>query len=483
MNRRRLTLDRRRFLTAVGATGLTMSFLRALPSYAAGTDKRYLILLFTPNGVVRHLWGADSTGTNPGDFTLRPWLAPLAPFKDKLVVIHGLANKAANGGSHGPGMVTLWTGDTITSDGTFASGISIDQAIAAQLNAGTPFPSIALRARSPLDYTAKDPQSRMIYSGPNSPVDPREDVLAALSDLFVGIPAAGSTTPPPVDPAITRRDEIRKRLYGRLDAELGRINPKLCSDDQHQLEALREGWAALTASLGRSGPGTGAISTCSQPAGLTGSTDYRTTIKENIDLLVMALACDLTRVASLQFSAARSPMVFDWLGHTLDHHSISHTAPQPSSLGPNLNMGQSDPEHPTADQLATYAVPIQQMTDINLFYAQQVAYLAQQLAAFQVDSTTTLLDQCIICWGNELDNGSNHDHFAMPFVLIGGGNGHLKTNQLVEFPLADPYKPLSNAQYAHNDLLVTLAQAMGVTSITTFGDASLNRGAITSILA
>jgi hypothetical protein len=430
---------------------------------------------------VRHLWGADSTGTNPGDFTLRPWLAPFAPYKDKLVVVHGLANKAANGGSHGPGMATLWTGVTQTQDGTLAQGISIDQAIAAQLNAGTPYPSLTLRARSPLDYESKDTESRMIYSGPGQPIDPRENALTAVDELFVGIPEVGSTTPPPVDPAITRRDEIRKRLYGRLDGELARINPKLCSDDQHQLQALRDGWAALSANLGKSGPGTGAISTCGKPTGITGAKDYRTAIKEQMDLLTMALACDLTRVASLQMSAARSPMVFDWLGHTTDHHSISHTAPQPNSLGATL-PALSDPEHPTADQLASYTLPIQQMTDINLFYAEQVAYLVSKLATFQVDSTTTLLDQCIICWGNELDNGNNHDHYAMPFLLIGGGNGHIKTNQLVEFPLAQPFHPLSEAQYAHNDLLVTIAQAMG-TNITTFGDAALNRGAITSILA
>lgn len=482
MSRRRITLDRRRFLTAVGATGLTLSFLRALPSYAAGVDKRYLILLFTPNGVVRHLWGADSTGTNPGDFTLRPWLAPLTPYKDKLAIVYGLANKAANGGSHGPGMATLWTGATVSGDGNFGTGESIDQAIAAQLNAGTPFPSISLRARSPLDYDSKDTESRMIYSAPGQPVDPREDVLAALDELFVGIPDVGSTTTTPtVDPAITRRDEIRKRLYARLDGELGRLSPKLCSDDAHQLDALRSGWAALTQSLGRSGPGADASSACGKPTGLTGNKDYKTAIKEQMDLLTMALACDLTRVASLQLSAARSPMVFDFLGQTLDHHSISHQAPQPSQLGPNAPI-TTDAEHPTAAQLTTYAAPIKLMTDVNVFYAQQVAYLVQKLSQFQVDSTTTLLDQCIICWGNELDNGSNHDHFNMPFVVIGGGNGKIKTNQIVSFPVADPYRPLSEAQYAHNDLLVTLAKAMG-TNITTFGDPSLNKGPITALLA
>ena len=97
-----------------------------------------------------------------------------------------------------------------------------------------------------------------------------------------------------------------------------------------------------------------------------------------------------------------------------------------------------------------------------------------------------VLDQCIICWGNELDNGSNHDHFDQVFVLIGGGAGALKTSQLVQMPLiADPYKQLSDQPHvrAHNDLLVTLAQLMGVKTITSFGDAALNSGPITQLLA
>ena len=123
--------SRRQFLGAAGATALSAPFLRSLPSFAAGEDRRYLILLFSPNGVVRHLWGATPGTTGaPGDFTLRPWLEPLAPYKDKINVVRGLANMAAGTGDpHGPGMASLWTGvPTVNQD--LSSGPSIDQAIA-----------------------------------------------------------------------------------------------------------------------------------------------------------------------------------------------------------------------------------------------------------------------------------------------------------------------------------------------------------------
>src|SRR5262249_55696685 len=85
-------MNRRRFLTAAGATALTLPFLRALPTYA-GSGKQYLILVFSPNGVVRHLWGADA-GATPGSFTLRPYLQPLAKYQSQMVIIRGLCNKA-----------------------------------------------------------------------------------------------------------------------------------------------------------------------------------------------------------------------------------------------------------------------------------------------------------------------------------------------------------------------------------------------------
>jgi len=476
MSRRAHIVNRRRFLAGLGASTLAVPFIKALPSFGAAdpSAKRYLILLFTPNGVVRHLMGADP-GAAPGSFTLRPWLMPLSDYQQKMVVIDGLANKAAGTGTHGPGMATLWTGVASAGDSQFGNGISIDQAVAAGLKANTKYPSLEFRARSPQDYEGKDTMSRMIYSGGGAPMDPWDDATTAASQLFLGISAGGMPTMP--DPAAQRLLEIRKRLFTRVDGELGRLTPKMCAEDAAQLQALRDGFNQLNTQITGMGSGA-AVAACAQPT-VMGQRTLPQASRDMIELLVMSIACDLTRVASLQYSAARSPAVFDWLGQTVDHHSISHTAPQPFQLGPNAPV-TSDPEHPTAQQLMSAATPIKQMTDVNIWYATEIAYLLKRLTDVGV------LDQCIICWGNELDNGSNHDHFDQVFVLMGGGAGAVKTNQLVQAGIiADPYTQLASQPHvrAHNDLLVTLAQLMGVSSITKFGDAALNTGAITELFA
>jgi hypothetical protein len=406
-------------------------------------------------------------------FTLRPWTQPLKAYQDKMIILRGLCNKSAGvGDPHGPGMATLWTGLDATNQ-TPGKGPSIDQAIAAKLNAGTPHTSLEFRAKSPQDYDGKSIYNRMIYDANGQWVDPREDALAARDQLFLGI---GNMMQGP-DPKI----EVRKRLFTHIDAELASLNPKLCTEDRVQLDALRDGFNNLAKTLG--GTGSGAIAGCDYPKAVTGDKMFPKITRDHVELLAMAIACDLTRVASLQFSQALSPMVPDWLGINGDHHNISHQAPHRFQVGPNAPQ-QSDADNALPGQVTGQAVD--DLTKINQFYAGEVAALCDRLSQFSVGGGKTLLDQCIIVWGNELDNGSDHDHWELPFLIIGGGAGKLKTGQIVEYPVYNGYSqdPSTkyNAKRAHNDLHVTLAQAMGV-DIPKFGNPTYNVGPLTEILA
>ena len=137
----------------------------------------------------------------------------------------------------------------------------------------------------------------------------------------------------------------------------------------------------------------------------------------------------------------------------------------------------------SANNLNLYQNAAQQQA-IDLFYATQVAYLAQKLNGLSGANGGTLLDQSVICWSNELDMGAAHNHDDTPFVLVGGANGQLKTGNLVTFPLdlvdGAPATAAMNDR-AHNDLLLTLAKAMGA-PLTTFGEPSYCTGPITQIL-
>jgi hypothetical protein len=151
-----------------------------------------------------------------------------------------------------------------------------------------------------------------------------------------------------------------------------------------------------------------------------------------MDLLVPTLACDLTRVITLQWSRAFSMTRHTWAGVEGAHHDLSH------------DTGALD-----------------QLYLINRFYAEQFAYLLGKLDAVP-EGDGTLLDHCVVVWGNELSEGSNHIPAPPPFVIAGGANGFWKTGRFLQFDGSDAHH--------HNQLLVSLCHAMGVGDVQQFGE-------------
>jgi len=446
----KLKVTRRKFLAAAGGSALALPFLRALPGYGQTATKRFLILAFSGNGVVRHNWGAEKLGPERGNIMLhQSFKTALDPYKDYITIVNGLRNKSADdiGGTHEGGMESLWTG---------GKGPSIDQIVGPTL--GGVRSTLEFRVMTNEDETNRTRNNRMIFDGSGVPIDPREDAAAAASQLFAGI---GMT-----DPAVARNDMLREQVFGQLGQELTAIKPRLCAEDQTHLEALRSGWDTVQTQLRNA-----KMLTCTRPTATTNSGYYyRDRSRSMIDVLVACLACDLTRTASLQWSQALSnwtPGAF--LGINEKHHDISHQQPNHESLihYDGTVMGPVDDSlHPTAQQLSANAVVWDKLTKINTFYAEEFAYLLKRLKETPVAGGGTLLDQALIVWGTEIDNGSSHDHFDMPFVLAGGAAGRLNRGTVVDYPRSinfggTQYTNPSGLRY-HADLLLTIAKILNV---------------------
>jgi len=100
----KLKVTRRKFLAAAGGSALALPFLRALPGYGQTATKRFLILAFSGNGVVRHAWGAEKLGPERGNIMLhQSFKTALDPYKDYITIVNGLRNKSADdiGGNAG----------------------------------------------------------------------------------------------------------------------------------------------------------------------------------------------------------------------------------------------------------------------------------------------------------------------------------------------------------------------------------------------
>jgi hypothetical protein len=397
---------------------------------------RRLILLYNPNGTIPEAFW-PTAGATEAEFTLGPILEPLAAFQDRMLVLRGLDIAVAEaaglpGGPHQRGIGGLYTGSELQTgtmadgDGSLAgwcNGISVDQEVVRRLNPPTLLPSLELGVRA----SAADVMGRISYSGPGSPVPPMNDPREVFQRLNSGFmnDLAG--------PEQAAGREQRRLVMAAVQTQYANLRPKLSVVDRVKLERHADFLNGIVRRLDYGiRPGAACVAPTEPPAlGVEDAEDMPNITRLQLDLLALALACDLTRVASVQFSTAINAIGFPWLNSTAEGHNLSH-------------RGASD----TAAK--------DQLTQRARWYSGEIAYLAQQLAAV-TEGDRTVLDNTLMVWGNELSLGNSHSHSEIPFLLLGSAGGALRTGRYLQFG-AQP----------HNRLLISVLQAMGVEA-NTFG--------------
>jgi hypothetical protein len=437
-------LSRRTILRGAGGAAIALPFLDAmLPRRAqAATPARRFIVMFSANGTLP-AW--TPTGSERS-FTLSPILSPLAPHRDDLVVIQGLLQQGGGGDGHQNGIGGMLTGCPLN-PGPFAgvgappagwaTGPSIDQRIADALAAPTPFRSLELGVQ----VGAADNWGRMIYRAANQPLPPADDPVAVYNTVFSDLHT---------DPAVLARQRARhKSILDAVGAEYTRIGNLLGSADKQRLDAhltaVRDIEKRLTTDLVQSDP---ACADPTVPSVAAQANDAFPAVGGiQMDLLTMALACDLTRVASLQWSRSVSQVRFTWLGIADGHHDLSH---------------RSD----------TDADAVNKLTQINTWYAQQMAGLIARLKATPDAAGGTLFDNTLILWCNELAKGNTHSRQDAPYVLAGTGGGPLATGRYLDY---------EGQGLAHNNLLVSILNAMDIPD-TTFGQPGWCTGPLSGLV-
>ena len=187
--------SRREFAKKLGIGAGAMPFLMNLGSLAradAASTKQRLIVVFSPNGVIPPNFWPEEEGEN---FALKSIMAPLEPFKNRLLTLHGVSDKIrGDGDSHMRGMGCLLTGIELypgniqggsDTPAGWASGISIDQEIKNHLQSRpetqTRFGSLEFGVGVP---SRADTWTRMVYSGPNRPIAPIDDPHAMFNKLY-----------------------------------------------------------------------------------------------------------------------------------------------------------------------------------------------------------------------------------------------------------------------------------------------------------
>jgi hypothetical protein len=165
-----------------------------------------------------------------------------------------------------------------------------------------------------------------------------------------------------------------------------------------------------------------------------------------MDLAAAALACDQTRIITIQWSYSESEHLFQFLNLTGNHHGISHDF---ASSGTNFEA----------------------YNKIQTWYAERVADFLTTLDSYP-EGDGTLLDNTLVLWGTEIGESTQHDLTLMPYVLAGKAGGKIRTGRYLDY---------SSARKDSNQLLVSMAHAMGADDLTSFGDASGDTGPLAGL--
>lgn len=466
-------LSRRAVLRGLGGIAIGLPFLEIMNGRTAGADipkppKRFLVM-YTSNGTVMKNWKPTTTGKG---FSISPILKPLDTplLRPHLTVASGIKMASAlsvKGNGHARGMTSLLTArpfgeveSTDSGDVGWGGGISIDQEIAARVKAPGQMPSIELGVQTQKQYT--NFYSYMSYAqggGSTNAIAPDNDPRSAFNRLFGNVPDSQQT-----QIELEKRIAQRKSVLDFVKDDFTRLNGQLGVSDQQRLDKHFQLISDMENQIG-----IGAV--CAKPgkpgfldSEISKSVNFPAIGKSQMDLLALALSCDITRVGSLQWASAQAGTVFEsWIKANWSdapekyHHGISHAS------------AASDVANPSASESSA----INKLTLINTWYAEQLAYLGTKLAGLNDIDGTSVLDNTTILWVSEISEGPSHKFTDMPYVLLGGLGGALKTNEHFDFI----------NKRSHNDLFVTIGQAMGLADFTTFGEPTLCTGPIAELLA
>ncbi len=407
-------LPRRTVLRGMGAA-VALPFLDAMtPAFAAAsTPITRIAFVYTANGVIMKNWTPSQEGAG---FAFSDTLLPVAPFRDQLLVLSGLAHRNGEALGDGPGdharAGASWlTGvhPKKTRGADIHNGQSIDQMLAADHGRGTPLPSLELGLQDVRMVGGCDSgyscaySNTVSWSSPTAPLPYETNPRRVFERLF----GDGDTTDPAVRAVHARQN---RSLLDFVLADAQRLSPGLGAGDRRKLsdylDSVREVERRIQNAEGHDAVD---LPVLDRPDGVPPTFEEHVQLMS--DLIAIAFQADLTRVVTLMYSREGGNRTYRSIGVPDAHHGLSHH--------------QNDPER---------------MTRLQLIDRHHVAMLAYFLAKLQdaQDENGSLLDHSMVVYGSSLSDSNAHTHDNLPTLLAGGGSGRLRGGRHLRYPDGTP---------------------------------------------
>ena len=419
-------LPRRTFLKSLSAA-IALPYLDAMtPAFAsqAGASAslagnqvsarhaQRLIFTYIPNGVTMEAWTPAATGTS---FEYTRILKPLEAFRDRTLVLSGLAHKNAYALGDGPGdharaAACYLTGvhPKKTAGADIRNGVSVDQIAAQVMGAATRFPSLELGCDDSRTVGNCDSGYSCAYTNSLSwrsetaPNPPETNPRLVFERLFGSFDAG-------LDPQTrARRQDSRRSVLDLVTGRTSELMATLGTADRRKVDEYLSSIREVERRIQMAEEDlTGVPEGVEKPTGIPVTYDEYVTLM--FDLQVLALQADLTRVVTMMMGREGSMRTYPEIGVPDPHHPLTHH--------------RNTPEW------------IEKVTQVNTFHMGLFAKFVEKLQATP-DGDATLLDQSTIVYGSGIADGDKHTHEDLPVLLVGGRG--FKMGRHVKYPVDTP---------------------------------------------
>ena len=435
-------LSRRTLLRGFGAA-LALPMLDSMTpalkaAKTAAAPAMRLGFVYVPNGIIPGAWTPATEGAN---FEFTRTMKALEPFRERLLVLSGLAqvNGRALGdgaGDHARAGATWLTGvhPKKTEGAGIHAGVSADQIAAKELGKSTQLGSLEIGLDSPSLAGNCDSGYSCAYTntiswrGPTTPLPMEMNPRALFERLFGD---GDSTDPAARMAALKEQSSILDYITGDLD----RIETGLGARDRGKLTEYLDSIRDIERRIQKAEEQNASMHTpvIERPAGVPA--EFEDHAKLMIDLQVIAFQADLTRVITFMIGREGSNRSYRQIGISDGHHSITHH--------------QNDPEK------------IEKVTQIDGYHVKLLAYYLDKLQSAR-DGEGSLLDHSLILYGSSICDGNKHTHHDLPLALVGGAAGQVKGGRHIRFAEETPM----------NNLLLTILDKAKVPLPDKLGDST-----------
>lgn len=419
------SLSRRALLRGLG-TAIALPVLESMtPALRAAATKgtgsatpNRMAFVYVPNGIIMKDWTPAVSGAS---FELTPVLKPLAAYRDKMLVLSGLAHKNGRALGDGPGdharaAATFLTGvhPKKTEGADIHNGISVDQVAAQAIGHQTRFPSLELTLEGGGMVGNCDSGYSCAYSNSiswrneSSPLAPEVNPRAVFERLF----GDGEFYDRDTRLKMSRQDrsilDFVREDAAALQRELGKADQRKLDEYLYSIREI-ERRIQTAEQQTREGNDERLNPKIQKPAGIP--VTFEEHAKLMFDLQVVAFQTDSTRVITCMMGREGSNRTYRSIGVPEAHHGLSH----------HLN----NPEK------------IEKIGKINVHHAELFAYFLGKLSSTP-DGDGTLLDHSMIVYGSSLSDGNQHLHHDLPVALVGGANGTIKGGRHIQYKSETP---------------------------------------------